>query len=59
MMNANQDAPMRDWLMAASFGNGLQPEINPEDLPEIIEVVKAIAPLGETREVAFARDFVL
>ena len=38
-MNANQRfATMRDWLMAASFGNGLQPELNGAfDLPDVIE----------------------
>jgi ATP-dependent Lon protease len=36
-MNASNDSSMRDWLMAASFGNGLPGESAGPALPEIIE----------------------
>ena len=38
IMNSPNDSTMRDWLMAASFGNGLQPDANGAfDLPDVIE----------------------
>jgi ATP-dependent Lon protease len=47
-MNPPQEnASMRDWLMAASFGNGLQSDLAKLDqLPDIVEV-----PVLPTREI--------